>query len=337
MKYLNRFLIAIYRLNWYLLFVALVSALPLGGIHYLFGLLRSVGSYFFLGCFVGLLLVPLLMWRRAISSKEGLIQAFFLALIAGLHFIPMFGFLEKQARGVQLPQASEHSISVYYANVERGNAFAPENIKRDVERYLPDVVALVEATPRFVSKLPSIEGYSYQFNAVEDSHFGILIFSKYPLSETKHLYDYDEFVRVYNGEILLPNGPLSFLVVHPPPPVFEESWSLHTKILREIANKSRASKLPILVVGDLNATPNSYAYLEMLKAGKLVNAMEASGAGWKPTWNMHSSVIRLPIDYVLYSPSVILNSFQVLTGIGSDHLPLLATIEPPSSEAVLTR
>lgn len=90
----------------------------------------------------------------------------------------------------------------------------------------------------------------------------------------------------------------------------------------ELAKLIRASKHPVVLIGDLNDTPLSYTIGTLKRAG-LVDAFRQNGSGLGITYP--GTIPGLRIDYVLASPSLKPISAGVLNCDYSDHKPTLAS------------
>ena len=91
--------------------------------------------------------------------------------------------------------------------------------------------------------------------------------------------------------------------------------------------KSPARRDPLILVGDLNATPRTVAYRTM--AAALSDARLA--AGWRRTATFPSRAPILRIDHVLASDGVRVTGAHVpdsaLARVASDHRPLVVDFE----------
>lgn len=108
---------------------------------------------------------------------------------------------------------------------------------------------------------------------------------------------------------------------------------------RAITQLARASKLPTVVMGDLNAGPGSAPLYELLSGHALVDAWDVAESRISPQWGTFASY-RAPrldaprIDWILGSPDchircVGINGWQYGGGWGSDHLPVQAVVQLP--------
>ena len=90
-----------------------------------------------------------------------------------------------------------------------------------------------------------------------------------------------------------------------------------------IAALIATSPHPVMVVGDLNDLPSSYAYTKI--RGNLKDAFVERGCGLG--WTFSESVLRFRIDHILYEPSFELADFKLDNKVRySDHYPLYCKI-----------
>jgi endonuclease/exonuclease/phosphatase (EEP) superfamily protein YafD len=100
--------------------------------------------------------------------------------------------------------------------------------------------------------------------------------------------------------------------------------------LRQIASLPAmvaSLEAPIVLVGDFNATPWSYALTRVIGETGL-----APLAGLRPTWPAHLGWPQLPIDHVLVSGEWRLLSAERGPYAGSDHRPVIARLALGSGE-----
>ena len=97
-----------------------------------------------------------------------------------------------------------------------------------------------------------------------------------------------------------------------------DAYSLRAQQARLIALEIGKSPYPVIVCGDFNDTPTSFAYHRIAK--NLNDAFIKSGKGLGNTYNSVLPPIR--IDYILYSKTFQSNAFAVLNAPYSDHFPI---------------
>jgi len=89
-----------------------------------------------------------------------------------------------------------------------------------------------------------------------------------------------------------------------------------------IAQHIRNSPHPVLVCGDMNDTPNSYAYGQLAK--NLTDAFREKGSGLGSTYAGFLPFLR--IDYIFTSPINQVETFEVISNSSSDHYPIYTHI-----------
>ena len=90
-----------------------------------------------------------------------------------------------------------------------------------------------------------------------------------------------------------------------------------TRLIKESQDKS---PYPVIIMGDLNDTPQSFAY-RRLRDGKRDAFVEA-GKGWGASYNKPFSLLR--IDYILYDKGLNCTRFEMNEKVLSDHKVLEA-------------
>ena len=97
--------------------------------------------------------------------------------------------------------------------------------------------------------------------------------------------------------------------------------------LKDILKDVTTFKDPVIVLGDLNDTPNSYAYKQFYKLYK--DAFREAGSGFGYTYN--GKIPGLRIDYFFSSDAFRAVDYQVLKDQNniSDHYPIYAEFELP--------
>jgi len=92
---------------------------------------------------------------------------------------------------------------------------------------------------------------------------------------------------------------------------------------RNLADHIKNSPFPVIVCGDFNDTPVSYAYHKLSK--NLNDAFIECGSGIGNTYNGKFPSFR--IDYILHSKEFLANSFEIKKLDYSDHYPILSKLQ----------
>ena len=213
--------------------------------------------------------------------------------------------------------------------------------------YLPDLM-----------KQQQFTGYNYSFNSKLDfdgnHHFGIITFSKYPIinKQTISFYPYDynsifqytdivkeaDTIRVFNIHLeSLKFSATNLEYIDKPTIAGEEDLKKSKSIFRKlkkgflkrkiqserIKEEIDKSPYPVIVCGDFNDVPNSYAYTTIGKGMK--NAFAEKGSGIGRTFSGISPTLR--IDNIFVSDKIDVQQFLRIPKKLSDHFPIFADVE----------
>jgi len=174
---------------------------------------------------------------------------------------------------------------------------------------------------------------------------GICIFSKFPITDTvfykPKIGCNSEGISI--ADIQFPNKTVRIINAHLESPRLkkqeydavaevEESKSVFGKIKRAYAKRMEqaemvrsivdTSKFPVIVCGDFNDIPNSYAYFKV--KGNLQDAFLKRGFGIGRTFQYISPTLR--IDYIFCDPKFKIQQFTKPDYKYSDHYPQVADI-----------
>ena len=94
-----------------------------------------------------------------------------------------------------------------------------------------------------------------------------------------------------------------------------------------IKDEINHSPYPVIVCGDFNDVPNSYAY-ETIGAG-LQNAFVKKGYGFARTFSTISPTLR--IDNIFANNDFTITQFTRVNKLLSDHFPIIADLIPPEN------
>jgi endonuclease/exonuclease/phosphatase family metal-dependent hydrolase len=101
------------------------------------------------------------------------------------------------------------------------------------------------------------------------------------------------------------------------------AYHLRAQQARLIALEISKSPYPVIVCGDFNDTPTSFAYHQIAK--DLDDSFIKSGKGMGNTYN-NNLLPPIRIDYILYSKIFQSSAFSVLNAPYSDHFPIMASV-----------
>jgi endonuclease/exonuclease/phosphatase (EEP) superfamily protein YafD len=204
-------------------------------------------------------------------------------------------------------------------NTESGN---PDKVARVISQLEPDIVVLEEINTSWLSALSAQLGtYGYSRARPRDDNFGIALYSKHPFaqSEIRHIGEAD--VPSVIAELELPDGRLTVIATHPLPPGGAENSQLRNDQLARLPEIVKQANSPVLLLGDLNATPWCCHFQRLLRQSGLRDS--SRGRGVVATWPAWLPILLIPIDHCLHTRGVHVTSKAIGPKVGSDHYPLV--------------
>jgi endonuclease/exonuclease/phosphatase (EEP) superfamily protein YafD len=221
------------------------------------------------------------------------------------------------------------SLNVHTANVS-------DLVLEFLRRTDADVLLLMEVNERWMSALGSLRtNYPYVIAEPREDNFGIALFSRLTLTNI-------EVVEFGNAEVpsiavtVAVGGQDIFLLgTHPLPPSSAENARLRNEQLKEIAARIRHFAMPAIVLGDLNCTPWSPYFSELLRDGGLKNPSQ--GRGLFGSWPAWMRFARISLDHCLVTPLIHASNKQLGPQVGSDHLPLVIELQISPRESGASR
>jgi endonuclease/exonuclease/phosphatase family metal-dependent hydrolase len=216
--------------------------------------------------------------------------------------------------------------------------------------------AAINFIPAMVNHL-NFEEYHYSFNPKLDfdgnHHFGIILFSKYPIinkqtvsfypNDYNSIFQYADIVkgedtfRVFNIHLQSLKFSNSNLQYIEKPTVGEKDDLQKTKSIigklktgfvkrkiqaDRIAAEMAKSPYPVIVAGDFNDVPNSYAYATIGK--NLTNTFAQKGSGISRTFRRISPTLR--IDNIFVDKRFEVEQYTVNKKNLVDHYPVIADV-----------
>jgi endonuclease/exonuclease/phosphatase (EEP) superfamily protein YafD len=299
-------------LQWLLGGLALASACallaPLGWPFELFAHFRA--QYLA----AALLLAALLAWRRLAAP------ALLALVLVGWHAWPA-------ARGLMAAPSSAvcsgPALTVVTANVRYSN--------EDRARFLAwldaepaDVVVVQEVTDAWARDLAARRGYPYRHVLAREDPYGIAILSRWPLEAVSLVDLAGDGLPSLAAIVAVEGRRVQVYGLHTHWPITPSLARARDQALHAATVLARESTLPVVLLGDLNLTPDAPPFDRLLHDGRLRDALQ--GRGWQPTWRAGFWPLALRIDHVLVSPGLCVEEATVGPAVGSDHRPVLARL-----------
>ncbi|AWV89250.1 endonuclease/exonuclease/phosphatase family protein [Bradymonas sediminis] len=224
-------------------------------------------------------------------------------------------------------------------NIRLGIQEGIEAIAEVIAAEAPDIVALQEVgngwrmgpngdTTAEIARLAGYEYYYYVATIFEepDFRYGHAILSRWPL-DSHEVVDFsqsiDEPRAAIVARILSPDGPIQVIATHLSHK--PEERALQAPELIRLRDTVRTSGEPVLLLGDLNETPE-VAWMQALADG-MASAMRLTSA---PTFPNPTPTIR--IDHIMMSDATLTRAAVISEDAASDHRPLVAEFNLGATE-----
>lgn len=221
------------------------------------------------------------------------------------------------------------ALRILSANVHTSNRRS-ELLMALIEEQSPDVIVVMEIDDRWLGELAELRT-KYPFARLEPrgGNFGMALYSRRPLRHVRTIPLGGIDTPAITATVETAEGDVSLLAIHPLPPVGAKNSHLRNLQLGEAARLADEQTHPCVLVGDLNVTPFSPYFRNLLREGNLRDAR--CGCGLLPTWPLQfpSPLLRIPIDHCLVGEGVQVRRFTTAGDVGSDHAPILVDVSLP--------
>ena len=299
-------------LRWLLGGVVLATALsllaPLGWPFELFSHFRVQYAA------AALLLAVLLAWRRAAVPAV-------LALVVGAwHALP--GVLASPsaaaAHGCAGPVFTVATANVQFSNTQ------PERFREWLATQPADFLVIQEVTEAWAAELEAQTSYPHRHVVSREDPYGLALLSRWPMESVTLVDLAGDGLPSLAGIVDADGQRIRFLGLHTHWPLTPGLAAARDEALQGAAQLASAADLPVVLLGDLNLTPESPAFGRLLDEAGLRDVMH--GRGWRPTWLSGFWPLALRIDHVLVSSGLCVEHAELGPPIGSDHRPVVARL-----------
>lgn len=263
---------------------------------------------------VALLLALFLAWRRR-PALAGLAAA--LALWNALP-IAQRALAEPPAVACAGPTFNVATINLQYSNTDHARF-------RDwLAAHPADLVVVQELTGAWMDSLAGQPDHPHRYLLAREDAYGIGVLSRWPLESVGSIDLAGDGLPSIDGIVDVAGWRIRFLGLHTHWPVLPDLARSRDTALQQAAGVVRGTDLPVILLGDLNLTPDSPSFARLLEASGLRDA--SGGRRWRPTWQAGFWPLSLRIDHILVSPQLCVEAVETGPSIGSDHRPVAARL-----------
>lgn len=188
-----------------------------------------------------------------------------------------------------------------------------------------DVVVVQEINARWLSELRQLQAtYPYVEAHAREDNFGIVLLSRMPLREPGIAWLGKARVPSVHALCRIGDVEVFILGTHPLPPANAQCAAMRNDQFEGIATFLETIENRVVLLGDLNATPWSPYFRDLLRATSLADSTR--GWGIQPSWPTFLPPLMIPIDHCLVSPGITVEGRRIGPHIGSDHRPLVVDL-----------
>lgn len=214
-------------------------------------------------------------------------------------------------------------------NVHSGNR-EDDRIRRVIAEVNPDLIVLLEVTPWLLAQLADLAGrYPHRIAETREDNFGIVLLSRLPLHHAAILRLGPAGLPSISADLDCGGRRFTVLGTHPPPPIGAAMAEDRNTQLADLARLTRQARQPLLVLGDLNLSPWSPYFAQLLADSGLHDS--SVGHGIQPSWPVNWPLLWIPLDHALYSDGIQIRHRAIGPDLGSDHYPVIVDFQVTGS------
>lgn len=229
------------------------------------------------------------------------------------------------------PTSEEADLRFMLINVNAANT-AYAQVAEAIRAADPDIVLLEEVTPEWVRGISTrLEGYRFSHFQPRIDCFGIGLLSRIARTHCDTAYIGGAGVPSLVAQVPVKSGSLTVIGTHPLPPTGGRYARARNEQLARLPDALAGQPRPLVLIGDLNSTPWSRHFSQLLKRTGLRNSQQ--GFGLQRSWPAGRMLMGIPIDHLLHSPEIRVVDRRLGPAVGSDHLPIIVDLALPRIEA----
>jgi endonuclease/exonuclease/phosphatase (EEP) superfamily protein YafD len=218
-----------------------------------------------------------------------------------------------------IPVQPPHRLRLANVNVLYSNT-AYQDVLGWVNSVNPDLAVLVEFTKAWDPPMAPIGEYlPYSVKIPGRIGEGLALYSRYKLNRSTVVHLGQARRAAIIAGITIAGCEVTVVAAHPVPPRTGSKTRDRDRYLAELARLIGAIDGPVIVAGDLNTTPWSYAFAGFVRSARLTEGE------FTPTWPSLLGPLGIPIDHVL-GKGIAIETLHTGPRVGSDHLPLFAEV-----------
>ena len=241
--------------------------------------------------------------------------------------LPYTRLWKKEVRqALPIPDAVQIKLMVSNVLTPNDNTQALVDL---VQQKNPDILITLESDQKWQDALSVIEpDYPYNVKVPLDNLYGMHLYSKLELIDPEVKYLLIDDIPSIHTQLRLPNDEVIWLYcLHPMPPSpteADKSTTRDAELLMVGRHINENNKTAILA-GDLNDVAWSKTTLMFQRISGLLDPR--IGRFFINTFHVNYPFLRWALDHIFHSPCFTLVNIERLPSIGSDHFPVMTTLQ----------
>ncbi|MDN5665404.1 MAG: endonuclease/exonuclease/phosphatase family protein [Psychrobacter sp.] len=232
------------------------------------------------------------------------------------------------------PTGQAHQLKLMVSNVLTPNNHTQKLVEL-VKQKQPDILITLESDKKWEKALEQIEpDYPYTVKVPLDNLYGMHLYSKLELIDPEVKYLMIDDIPSIHSQMRLQNGQVIWLYcLHPMPPSPTEADKSTTRDaeLLMVGKHIKEHDQTAILAGDLNDVAWSKTTRRFQRISGLLDPR--IGRHFINTFHVNYPFLRWALDHIFHSACFTVVDIQRLPSIGSDHFPVMTTLQYEPEEA----
>lgn len=232
------------------------------------------------------------------------------------------------------PKLAEHQIKIMVSNVLTPNE-QKQGLVDLVNDKNPDILIALETDKKWERALEQIEpDYPYTVKVPLDNLYGMHLYSKLELIDPEIKYLIIDDIPSIHSQLRLQSGRVVWLYcLHPMPPSPTEADKSTTRDaeLLMVGKHIKEHEQTAILAGDLNDVAWSKTTRRFQRISGLLDPR--IGRHFINTFHVKYPFLRWALDHIFHSACFTLVDISRMPSIGSDHFPVMTTLQYEPQEA----
>jgi endonuclease/exonuclease/phosphatase (EEP) superfamily protein YafD len=234
-----------------------------------------------------------------------------------------------------LAGSKSETVKILTSNVRRYNTHHQQVLDL-ISKESPDVVTLQELDDVWLEDLkPLHETYPYHRVIKMNYRERLAMYSRLPIITSREKSFGSFRIPALIATVDVKDHPLVVYTTHLTSPSTIWDARARNQALLQLAQEIHLIKEPVILLGDMNISPWSPYFYDLLRTSGLKDSRD--GFGIQASWPTFAPLFLIPVDHCLVYPSIQVLDRRIGPQVGSDHYPVLIKLAVPNkSQAAIT-